>query len=815
MGLKGFDLTRAESGIQETYHERDSLEDTGDNCLEYLVFCDGVSPEDDTGNTEPSRAAATLAEQALKDYLQKIPVDSIDEELLHNGFAYANQRLLELYGDDENSVAVSAVVMAIVDAPEQGRPGEKTLLIAGLGDSVVHSVDQESVELLFRDPQVPLVDTPLSAEERHLSLHNALGVGDQFHVHCQFYELAPFQRYLISSYGLIFQTPLDELQGMGLHPHDATQGMVAGIDRKQLNAHALRTCAVSYEGAEDPVAPFIEDTTAPTKSPSRHRERTTAVVLTAAACFLVLFTVFHLLEEEDEPETVAETPLKEDFQELAKQDTTLNELREALEASQQRAASLQEQLLSLHRPEEQRLTANREVGGNAAALSQHLRELEATLREERLVTEQLRENLHELQQRLNERERTLEATKETNIAYASRYADLENQLTAKLDDLSRSYERQRFRQGSLHEDYSDRLQELLADLELERAASQKLEAELDHLKSTQTDVTHTSSATDAQIVRLSNELQSVQEAFGQIQKRNTILKDELRTAMNEARARNGGEDLKKKLEQLTIAFQQEQKRNTDLKEDLRSALDAIGERENLVAQLKEEVKHASKVAESDLTATTQQLTTKTQLLEKEVAKGLTEIKEKEQTLQEAQYALQTAQQNQEMWTNEKDQLLADKASLMEKIEAMRSFQELYATEKHLRQRKEREFASFSQGLQEQRDLISNIENSRTTIAQELQRVKKQYTNLLHQTARAQQNRRVDRTRTAVADQHEAPTRSTTLVHIVARGDTLSGIAKRYFGMASRWVDIYEANRDRIPDKNNIRIGTTLVIPAVR
>ncbi len=51
------------------------------------------------------------------------------------------------------------------------------------------------------------------------------------------------------------------------------------------------------------------------------------------------------------------------------------------------------------------------------------------------------------------------------------------------------------------------------------------------------------------------------------------------------------------------------------------------------------------------------------------------------------------------------------------------------------------------------------------------------------------------------------------VHLVARHDTLFALARRYYaGDASRWKDIYEANRTRISDPNQIRVGQKLTIP---
>jgi nucleoid-associated protein YgaU len=47
---------------------------------------------------------------------------------------------------------------------------------------------------------------------------------------------------------------------------------------------------------------------------------------------------------------------------------------------------------------------------------------------------------------------------------------------------------------------------------------------------------------------------------------------------------------------------------------------------------------------------------------------------------------------------------------------------------------------------------------------------------------------------------------------VQRGDSLSKIAKQFYGDASEWRRIYEANRDLIKDPNLIQPGWKLTIP---
>ena len=58
-----------------------------------------------------------------------------------------------------------------------------------------------------------------------------------------------------------------------------------------------------------------------------------------------------------------------------------------------------------------------------------------------------------------------------------------------------------------------------------------------------------------------------------------------------------------------------------------------------------------------------------------------------------------------------------------------------------------------------------------------------------------------------------PSTASPRSHVVATGDTLIALAGRYYGDESRWPEILGANRDRIGDPDNLRIGTELLIPA--
>jgi len=50
------------------------------------------------------------------------------------------------------------------------------------------------------------------------------------------------------------------------------------------------------------------------------------------------------------------------------------------------------------------------------------------------------------------------------------------------------------------------------------------------------------------------------------------------------------------------------------------------------------------------------------------------------------------------------------------------------------------------------------------------------------------------------------------MHDVVSGDTLSGLAKKYYGDASKYNRIFEANRDQLNDPDKIKVGQKLRIP---
>jgi LysM repeat protein len=60
-------------------------------------------------------------------------------------------------------------------------------------------------------------------------------------------------------------------------------------------------------------------------------------------------------------------------------------------------------------------------------------------------------------------------------------------------------------------------------------------------------------------------------------------------------------------------------------------------------------------------------------------------------------------------------------------------------------------------------------------------------------------------------QDDAPKPSTT--YTVKKGDCLYNISKKLLGNGNRWREIWNLNKDKVPDPNKLKVGTVLTIPS--
>jgi tetratricopeptide (TPR) repeat protein len=68
--------------------------------------------------------------------------------------------------------------------------------------------------------------------------------------------------------------------------------------------------------------------------------------------------------------------------------------------------------------------------------------------------------------------------------------------------------------------------------------------------------------------------------------------------------------------------------------------------------------------------------------------------------------------------------------------------------------------------------------------------------------------------TTTAAAAPASTTARHQIHYVVSGETLTKIANKYYGDSGKWDIIYEANRDTMRSAGDLKVGQTLVIPAI-
>ncbi|WPJ93954.1 LysM peptidoglycan-binding domain-containing protein [Coraliomargarita algicola] len=123
------------------------------------------------------------------------------------------------------------------------------------------------------------------------------------------------------------------------------------------------------------------------------------------------------------------------------------------------------------------------------------------------------------------------------------------------------------------------------------------------------------------------------------------------------------------------------------------------------------------------------------------------------------------------------------------------------------------------------DLVKTLKQENDSLKRELMAATarvEQLENVLGQARRTTQAQASSAQQQAVQVRGSTPTQSAAVptpspsnaprTYTVQSGDTLSAISKRFYGTPSRWIDIYQANRDRLSSESALRVGQEVRIP---
>ena len=115
---------------------------------------------------------------------------------------------------------------------------------------------------------------------------------------------------------------------------------------------------------------------------------------------------------------------------------------------------------------------------------------------------------------------------------------------------------------------------------------------------------------------------------------------------------------------------------------------------------------------------------------------------------------------------------------------------------------------------EMMELVNSLKQENNRLKRELVATQQRLQNLENRsgnsTIRAETQQRTynqDQSATISPDPVNVPR-----TYTVQSGDSLSSISRKMYGTPSRWIDIFQANRDRLSSENALRVGQELRIP---
>ncbi len=184
-----------------------------------------------------------------------------------------------------------------------------------------------------------------------------------------------------------------------------------------------------------------------------------------------------------------------------------------------------------------------------------------------------------------------------------------------------------------------------------------------------------------------------------------------------------------------------------------------------------------------------------------------ELADVQQRLSQAQRYLNESEQSQRDLRFHTKELEKNNHDLLKEKQDLEKKQQQVQTQA---EESEQRFRTLNATLRSQKIALQKMDHTRVQLSQELSATKQQYAELLRavatKTANAGSVNEISGRTIAAAPDHSQ------LTHIVQRGETLSEIARQHYGTPTRWQEIYEANKDRIPDIKTLRVGAVLVVP---
>lgn len=187
--------------------------------------------------------------------------------------------------------------------------------------------------------------------------------------------------------------------------------------------------------------------------------------------------------------------------------------------------------------------------------------------------------------------------------------------------------------------------------------------------------------------------------------------------------------------------------------------------------------------------------------EKELANVRSELKKMKDRLAMAEKNLGSSQERVRSLSAERDRLLAAVKGFDENQPDAPNLQDVLKEKRALELENDESDSGMTQALRMEKQLLENEEDEEISAGPALIPVRQPETPVKVESAKPPVHKSAAPT---------APSRP--LTYVVAEGDTLYGIAKRFYGSIRSWKAIRDANKATISSDNRLRVGDSIVLP---
>lgn len=761
------------SGVQEIPQDSPGSRRT-------FIFCDCVHPTMDENALEKNRSQVMIAmtEKSMRFYLETLHKGAWDQQALVDAIEYAHQKLR--VGRDQSNfpLAVSACVFLTSESPNDNKDHKVYYAIAG--DIRCYRIQNESLLPLIalKDP-VP--DYP-STQERFKQLENALGREGKLRIESGQIDLPSTknQNFLFASYGLYSQSNDIELAAITKDPWHHKTGATKFINSRAQKQHFLRLCSVSFHAnfTEKELSQQKEkeryqamSTTPDTPQPSR--QNFLILGLSVATGVIILLMTTHLTfhsstTAQQQKETIGQDQaIEENHQEVTMLKEQIQEeeaYNQALE-SELEAMKTQTQIQETSSAQEQR---------------DHNETLIAELQKEK---NELQIQMSEIINEMMNNKVQMEKTDEMLSAERANSQRLSNDLR----NSSETLETQRLQL----EEKSQALSSLQSELE----SQYKLITEKQHLME---DLEQSKTSLEAYVNELTFKLQETSKDLNATE---NILGKVLGDYKSQSTQLASSH---KKVEQISKDKQEHASEN----ETLQIQLSQLSEKQNNTSQLLAEKTEQLQALEKEQNEKIALFNSKIEALSQNFESVESEKSTLNKELEDIKKSNQHIQEKLQEFEKETLGLKVENKELKSKLVRSKETELAYEKEKKQRQEKEQQFLQLASSIQDQKQMFDQLLQQKNQLSYDYKEIRQAHLELLKQVAERNNQQRQEKN-LVFNQQKEQPSART---YVVMRGDTLSGISQKVYGTTSRWQDIYEANKETVPDTNRLPIGAILMIP---